>query len=735
MLDLSDIHAKSIIENNGNTLGQEIYPYSLGYIRFIKSDEDTIVAYDVDGHATDNLPKAFALLKDTNPLDLAVENLSEEGMNFGISRNGIVSNLSQNGDVITVELRLWGGQPSDVVNAVISLPNTSEVNQELSFNPEEWTQTKTITFNAEQAFSEEDLQKLSANLSSNDPNFDAENMRYRVSESGEKSSFIIAQNENSSDPKHYAFEATSDLEINKELMSNIPANIKVTPSLITKSSQAKLSLSQQADKVILTNLPDVDVGNYQYELIYIDEEFNTFSEDVVIEIVEPNLQPELIVQKNDVIVNSIPFANVELNDDKGIESIDIILKSGFADDLSMNLDQNQADGLSLTWNDELNTISINGEGSVEEFNNAIQAIEINENSPSANVKKEIQINVTDKSDIEIFRKTASENFNYIQGIETSPVIKTWNGQAMSNVNLFSFSEIDSGSLIDVSGADFGENSVTVDLNFGKNAVTNFNFDISLGDNFSLASYNFSDHVNDNFMEMQSYDQLSNKAYFGGLLLTSNDNLEGEKIVSLSLNYNGDGSIQHDFADVVLENVAVGNDEEDSISMIGVSSISNNSGIFQNLSINEGEHEFHLDKTAQFNPQAINSYDAYLALKVSMLIESSNEIDGLTFEKEQIIAADFNQNGRVNSIDVVGILKEVVHISDDVDLNWLFVQSDQDLSSVNRNNTNVLNHIITEVSDEEQIEFKGILTGDVNGSWTSDMDFEEPSLEEIEFGAL
>ena len=176
-----------------------------------------------------------------------------------------------------------------------------------------------------------------------------------------------------------------------------------------------------------------------------------------------------------------------------------------------------------------------------------------------------------------------------------------------------------------------------------------------------------------------------------------------------MNYNGDRSIQHDFADVVLENVAIGNDEEESISMIGVSSISDDNGIFQNLSINEGEHEFHLDKAAHFNPQAINSYDAYLALKISMLIESSNEIDGLTFEKEQIIAADFNQNGRVNSIDVVGILKEVVHIStDDVDLNWLFVQSDQDLSSVNRNNTNILKHIVTEVSDAKQIEFKGIL---------------------------
>ena len=52
-------------------------------------------------------------------------------------------------------------------------------------------------------------------------------------------------------------------------MSNIPANIKVTPSLVTKGSHAKLSLSQQADKVILTNLPDINVGSYQYELIYI----------------------------------------------------------------------------------------------------------------------------------------------------------------------------------------------------------------------------------------------------------------------------------------------------------------------------------------------------------------------------------------------------------------------------------------------------------------------------------
>ena len=102
----------------------------------------------------------------------------------------IISNLSLDGDIITVELRLWGGQPSDVVNAVISLPNTSEVNQELSFSPEEWMQLKTITFNATQAFSKEDLQKLSANLSSNDPNFDAENMsRYRISEAGEKIQF------------------------------------------------------------------------------------------------------------------------------------------------------------------------------------------------------------------------------------------------------------------------------------------------------------------------------------------------------------------------------------------------------------------------------------------------------------------------------------------------------------------------------------------------------------------
>ena len=46
----------------------------------------------------------------------------------------------------------------------------------------------------------------------------------------------------------------------------------------------------------------------------------------------------------------------------------------------------------------------------------------------------------------------------------------------------------------------------------------------------------------------------------------------------------------------------------------------------------------------------NSYDAYLAFKIGMMSENTNQVDNLIFEKAQILAADYDQNGRVNSIN-------------------------------------------------------------------------------------
>ena len=140
--------------------------------------------------------------------------------------------------------------------------------------------------------------------------------------------------------------------------------------------------------------------------------------------------------------------------------------------------------------------------------------------------------------------------------------------------------------------------------------------------------------------------------------------------------------------------------EDHLSLVGVNGSSNQNGVFEDLLINEGSHEFILEKESSFHPKAINSYDAYLAFKIGMMSENTNQVDNLTFEKAQILAADYDQNGRVNSMDVVGILKEVVHISDDKDPMWIFYESDQNLSEINRNNSKLDENIITEVTSSK-----------------------------------
>ena len=160
-------------------------------------------------------------------------------------------------------------------------------------------------------------------------------------------------------------------------------------------------------------------------------------------------------------------------------------------------------------------------------------------------------------------------------------------------------------------------------------------------------------------------------------------------------------------------------------LVGVNGRSNQNGEFVDLKINEGLHEFHLDREAYFHPKAISSYDAYLAFKVGLMSEDSNQVDGFTFEKAQILAADFDQNGRVNSMDVVGILKEVVHLEDENHPDWLFYDSETDLSSINRNNSTIEEYFIKDVTDSNTVEFTGVLTGDVDGSWSSELenDFE------------
>ncbi|MDB9805176.1 type I secretion C-terminal target domain-containing protein, partial [Porticoccaceae bacterium] len=111
VLDLSALHSASLAANGVNS-GQHNYPYSLGFIRFIQSGDDTVVAYDTDGPDLANEGRSFAILKDVSPLNLTEDNLSVAGTNFGIARTGIISAVTETASEVQVTLRLWGGQPS-----------------------------------------------------------------------------------------------------------------------------------------------------------------------------------------------------------------------------------------------------------------------------------------------------------------------------------------------------------------------------------------------------------------------------------------------------------------------------------------------------------------------------------------------------------------------------------------------------------------------------------------------
>ena len=176
---------------------------------------------------------------------------------------------------------------------------------------------------------------------------------------------------------------------------------------------------------------------------------------------------------------------------------------------------------------------------------------------------------------------------------------------ISDANLFSFSEIDRNSLLNISSLDFSQQTISFDINFGKDAMAIMNFDIDLGDSFSLASFEFnSDLLNDGFLVVDNYDEFSNHAYFSGISFAENLYSKGDHILNIELSYNGEKDIIEEFLKLKIENISLSNEQQSELSIVGVNSTSDNMGVFSDLLVNEGVHEFHLEKQAYFEPSAI-----------------------------------------------------------------------------------------------------------------------------------
>jgi len=125
---------------------------------------------------------------------------------------------------------------------------------------------------------------------------------------------------------------------------------------------------------------------------------------------------------------------------------------------------------------------------------------------------------------------------------------------------------------------------------------------------------------------------------------------------------------------------------------------------------------------------ITSNDALAALKIAVGLNPNTDPDGTgplsapATSPYQFISADINQDGKVTSADALHILKIAVGLSVQLS-NWLFMPEGQDLwdeanqkYSIDKSNVEYQNVQNIDGFVARDINFVGILLGDVNNSW-------------------
>ena len=127
--------------------------------------------------------------------------------------------------------------------------------------------------------------------------------------------------------------------------------------------------------------------------------------------------------------------------------------------------------------------------------------------------------------------------------------------------------------------------------------------------------------------------------------------------------------------------------------------------------------------------AITSADALAALKIAVGLNPNSDPDGagpkepLAVSPYQLIAADYNQDGRVTSGDALAILKAAVGLSDSIPPYWVLVDDQIPVWNANSDRNSVLVETASQITypDRSVANFAAILAGDVNSSWVAGAD--------------
>jgi hypothetical protein len=118
--------------------------------------------------------------------------------------------------------------------------------------------------------------------------------------------------------------------------------------------------------------------------------------------------------------------------------------------------------------------------------------------------------------------------------------------------------------------------------------------------------------------------------------------------------------------------------------------------------------------------AVNLTDAIAILK--MIVGLNVNSNNTPLSPYQAVAADFDQSGDVGLTDAIGVLKMVVGLSapvptwkyyDDAKLNSAYTST----QSLNPKGWSTSAYISYTTTAESSVKLVGVLTGDVDGSWT------------------
>ena len=254
ILDLEDIHQVNVNEGNA-TFGANEFPFTHGYFRIIQRGDDAIVGYDRDGHGDDFYFEPIVMLNGVNGRDLTEENFGFGNSNFGLVRNGFTLEQTMfNDGSVTLDIGLWGGQPSADVTIIVRDLAGNEVGR-VVFTPTDWEGLKTITLTnvADDFIADRDL---TFSIDSTDSNFNAGDLATVII-----NETIVFENTSIVAPEVSIISAASDtiyVDSNLDPATDETSDLRLVsvddPSIVINSSIA--FLGQQGTIV----MPDTDLS-------------------------------------------------------------------------------------------------------------------------------------------------------------------------------------------------------------------------------------------------------------------------------------------------------------------------------------------------------------------------------------------------------------------------------------------------------------------------------------------